>query len=373
MHSTAVRYTLVFVIPIVVALSLAAQSAWSFGALLFVFGLLPAIEMLTTPDAANLSAAEEAVAKADRTYDLVLYSLVPIQWALLGFFLWQVTRAELGLVAMIGLTTAMGVACGVLGINAAHELGHRARRAEQRMSKLLLLSTLYMHFFIEHNRGHHRNVSTDDDPASSRYGEALYPFFLRTIVGSWRSAWALEATRLRREGLSPWSMQNEMIQYQLLQGALVLAIGAGLGLTALVAFLGAAFIGILLLETVNYIEHYGLRRSRTTDGYERTMPWHSWNSNYPLGRLVLLELTRHSDHHYLASRKYQVLRHFDDSPQLPAGYPAMMLLACLPPLWFRVMHHEIAQLDSRGSRRHEARGASGTEAVSLNATRGTSP
>jgi alkane 1-monooxygenase len=347
MHPAPLRYTLVYLIPAVVAASLAAQNTWSFAAVAFVFGLLPAIELFLKPDPRNLEAAQEAVAKEDRTYDLILYSLVPIQWALLLFFLVQVSNAELAWVVKLGLTTAFGMACGVLGINAAHELGHRPTKHEQFMAKALLLSTLYMHFFIEHNRGHHKHVSTDEDPASSRRGEWLYAFFVRTLIGSWLSAWKLEQQRLRKKGLPVLNLHNEMLRFQLVQLALVAGIAALFGWEVMGWFIGAAFIGILMLETVNYIEHYGLRRKKKGDLYERPLPIHSWNSDHPLGRMILLELTRHSDHHYLASRKYQLLRHFEESPQLPAGYPAMMVLALFPPLWFRVMDREIERLKQR--------------------------
>jgi alkane 1-monooxygenase len=198
-----------------------------------------------------------------------------------------------------------------------------------------------MHFFIEHNRGHHKNVSTDLDPASSRYGESVYAFYGRTILGSYRSAWHLEAERLKKKQLPFWSLKNEMLVYQIIQMILIVLIGLVFGLTTLLFFIVGAFIGILLLETVNYIEHYGLRRKLKGGSFERTMPIHSWNSNHPLGRLILLELSRHSDHHYMASRKYQILRHFDESPQMPTGYPGMLLLSLVPPLWFKVMHKRI--------------------------------
>ncbi|MBL8002347.1 MAG: alkane 1-monooxygenase [Flavobacteriales bacterium] len=347
MRSCALKYGLVYLIPAVVAASLATRSAWSFAAVAFIFGVLPVLELILKPDPRNLDAAQEAVAKQDRLYDLILYSLVPIQWGLLLFFLVQVSAAELSWVVKLGLTTAFGMACGVLGINAAHELGHRTTKHEQFMAKALLLTTLYMHFFIEHNRGHHKHVSTDEDPASSRRGEWLYAFFLRTITGSWLSAWKLEEQRLRKKGLPVFSLHNEMLRFQVIQFALLAAIAIAFGPEVMGWFLGAALIGILLLETVNYIEHYGLRRRKVGDTYERPLPIHSWNSDHPLGRLILLELTRHSDHHYLASRKYQVLRHFDESPQLPAGYPAMMALAFVPPLWFRVMDREIDRLKQR--------------------------
>lgn len=347
MRPSALKYSLVYLVPAVVATSLAVRNEWSFAAVAFIFGVLPVLELILKPDPRNLDAAQEAVAKQDRLYDLILYSLVPIQWGLLLFFLVQVSAAELSWVVKLGLTSAFGMACGVLGINAAHELGHRPTRHEQFMAKALLLSTLYMHFFIEHNRGHHKHVSTDEDPASSRRGEWLYAFFLRTISGSWLSAWKLEEQRLRKKSLAVFSLHNEMLRFQVIQLALVAAIAIAFGHEVMGWFMGAALIGILLLETVNYIEHYGLRRRKVGDSYERPMPIHSWNSDHPLGRLILLELTRHSDHHYLASRKYQVLRHFDESPQLPAGYPAMMALAFVPPLWFRVMDREIDRLKQR--------------------------
>ncbi|MFN6116404.1 MAG: fatty acid desaturase, partial [Flavobacteriales bacterium] len=206
MRPSALKYVLVYLIPAVVAVSLAVQSAWSFAAVAFVFGVLPAIELFLKPDPRNLDAVQETVAKQDRLYDLILFSLVPIQWGLLLFFLVQVSNAELSWVVKLGLTSAFVMACGVLGINAAHELGHRPTKHEQFMAKALLLSTLYMHFFIEHNRGHHKHVSTDEDPASSRRGEWLYAFFVRTIIGSWLGAWKLEQQRLQKKGLPVLSL-----------------------------------------------------------------------------------------------------------------------------------------------------------------------
>ena len=241
----------------------------------------------------------------------------------------------------------MGVLCGLLGINAAHELGHRVKPFEQFLAKALLLTSLYMHFIIEHNRGHHKNVSTDNDPASSRYGETIYKFWFRSIIFSFISAWKIEAKELRKKGIPLFSMKNEMIQFLLIQLAMLLLIYFIFGYMVVFYFTGAALFGIFLLETVNYIEHYGLRRKKTGENvYERVMPIHSWNSNHPLGRIMLFELSRHSDHHYMASRKYQVLRNFDTSPQLPTGYPGMMLLALLPPLWFKVMHKKIEQVQN---------------------------
>lgn len=343
MKIRSLKFSLVYSTPLVVLFSIYSENYWSFSALVFVFFIIPFFELFTKGSVKNLSKIEEEIAKEDKLYDWLLFGLVPMQYIILIFFLYQVSDISLPFYYKVGATIAFGMACGILGINAAHELGHRLTWHEQLMSKMLLLSTLYMHFFIEHNRGHHKNVSTDDDPASSRYGEIVYAFHFRSIWGSWWSAWHLEAEKLKRNKLTFWSIKNEMLVYQIVQILLIAIIGFAFGISILMFFLCGALIGILLLETVNYIEHYGLRRKKNADWYERTLPIHSWNSNHPIGRLILLELSRHSDHHYIASRKYQTLRHFDESPQMPTGYPGMMLLALVPPLWFYVMHRAIAK------------------------------
>jgi len=335
------KYLMVYTTPLVVIFSLLAGGLCSYSAVILLFGIIPIIELFTVGSTANLSEGEEEIASKDRIYDYILYGLVPLQYFILVLFLILIGNEELTLVTKIGMTSAFGMSCGVIGINAAHELGHRSTRFEQTLSKILLMTTLYMHFFIEHNRGHHKTVATAKDPASSRYGESLYTFFFRTIYGSWVSAWNLESGRLKKSGSSFWSWKNEMLRMQLIQLALIISIYFIFGGMVLVFFVFGAFIGILMLETVNYIEHYGLGRQKKGESFERTMPAHSWNSNHPLGRLLLIELSRHSDHHYKASRKYQILRHFDESPQMPTGYPGMMVLALLSPLWFYVMHKRI--------------------------------
>ncbi len=337
----SLKYLAVYVSPIVVLFSLSVNNNWTFFALAFVFGIIPFLELFTRGSKTNLSAIEEELAVKDPIYDALLFGLVPFQLFLLGYFLFQISQPDLPTYVRMGMMTAFGMSCGILGINAAHELGHRNTKAEQFLSKILLWTTLYMHFFIEHNRGHHRRVATDEDPASSRLGESVYAFYLRSIRDSWISAWHLERERLTRSNLPIISWQNEMVRFQCFQFALIIFIGIVFPLSTLFYFLGSAFIGWLLLETVNYIEHYGLRRQKEGNRYARTLPIHSWNSNHPLGRLLLLELSRHSDHHYMANRKYQVLRHFDESPQMPTGYPGMMLIALIPPLWFRIMDKEI--------------------------------
>lgn len=339
------KYLTALSIPLSAAVAFLGHGLWTFSAVVFAFGVIPLIELFVPADGRNLEQAEAAVALNDRAYSLLLYAMVPVQWSMLVWFLFAIQESSLTGVEQIGRMTAMGMLCGVIGINVGHELGHRTTRWEQRMAQALLLSSLYTHFFIEHNQGHHKYVATPEDPATARFREPLYLFWLRSMILSYTSAWGIAARTRRRKGISWWSISHDMWWFQVLQAALVLCIGAFAGWTALGWFIGAAVMGMLLLETVNYIEHYGLlRKKETSHRYENVRPVHSWNANQPLGRLVLFELTRHSDHHYLPHKPFQLLDSLEEAPQLPTGYPGMMLLSLVPPLWFAVMHPRIKAL-----------------------------
>ena len=310
--------------------------------LVYAWIIIPLTELLLKPNAGNLNAAEEELARADKTYDALLYLVVVLQYVALYKFLYAMSNDTMSLFDIVGRVWVMGLLCGTFGINAGHELGHRANVFEQTLANLLLLTSLYMHFYIEHNKGHHKKVATPEDPSSARYGEWVYTFYFRSIVFSYFSAWNIATKEVRKKDKAIFSIYNEMIQFTIIQIAFVALIFFLFGWLTTLYFLVAAGIGILLLETVNYIEHYGLQRKLLDENkYERAMPAHSWNSDHVIGRLMLFELSRHSDHHYLASRKYQVLRHHDDSPQMPTGYPGMMILSLVPPAWFYVMNKRI--------------------------------
>ena len=307
--------------------------------LVYAWFIIPLLELFIKPDERNISEAEEELARQNKWYDLLLYLVVPFQYLALGLFFYNVSFIGQPWYDLAGKTLVMGLLCGVMGINVGHELGHRVKPFERFLAKALLLSSLYMHFYIEHNKGHHKRVATPEDPSSARYGEWLYVFYARSIIFSYLSAWHIATKDVRKKGFSSYSIHNEMLQFHLIQLAFIAGIFLAFGWLATVLFIIAAGQGILLLETVNYIEHYGLQRRQIEEGkYERAMPAHSWNSNHVIGRVMLFELSRHSDHHFMASRKYQVLRHHEDSPQMPTGYPGMMLLATIPPAWFYVMH-----------------------------------
>lgn len=313
--------------------------------LIYAWVLLPLTELFMHPDGSNMEAAEEELAKQNKWFDYMLYVIVVYQYITLFFFLRSFEQPRLQWWEIMGRIFTMGLLCGTFGINVAHELGHRTNKYEQWMAKALLTTSLYVHFFIEHNKGHHKNVATPGDPSSARYNEPVYTFYFRTIFFSYLSAWKIANQECRKKGNSPFSLKNEMIQAHVMEMILLVAVYLIAGWLITLYFLAAALIGILLLETVNYIEHYGLQRNKTATGYERAMPWHSWNSNHPLGRMMLFELSRHSDHHYMASRKYQVLQHHDDAPLLPTGYPGSMILALIAPAWFYVMNKKIRKMN----------------------------
>ena len=310
--------------------------------MLYAFAFIPLVELVVPAKTTNLSTAEEEMVKKDRLYDYWLYLIVPIQYCSVYFFLQSTQVGSLTSIELIGRIFVMGLLCGTFGINVGHELGHRKNLYERNLAKALLLSSLYMHFYIEHNQGHHKNVSTKEDPSSARRGEPIYLFYFRTIILGYFSAWKIAATDQRKKSRPIVHFSNQMIQFQFLQLLLISIIFILFGWKTMLYFIAAASIGFLLLETVNYIEHYGLERTKNSSGnYERTLPIHSWNSNHILGRLMLFELSRHSDHHYMASRKYQLLRHHENAPQMPTGYPGMMILSLIPPIWFSIMNKRI--------------------------------
>jgi alkane 1-monooxygenase len=308
---------------------------------LFFYGVIPFVDWVVGEDHSNPPESTVPRLESDRYYRWLVYAYIPVQYAMLVWGAWAFVSLDLRGWELLGLAISIGGIGGV-GINTAHELGHKKEALERWLAKITLAQVAYGHFFIEHNKGHHKNVATPEDPASSRLGENFYAFLPRTVIGSVQSAWRIEKERLARAGKSPWTWENENLQAWsmtiVLWGALLAVFGP-----ALLPFLIIqAVYGFSLLEVVNYVEHYGLLRQKEASGrYERCQPRHSWNSNHIVTNLLLYQLQRHSDHHANPTRAYQALRHFDESPQLPSGYTGMVLLAYFPPLWRRVMDKRV--------------------------------
>lgn len=327
---------------------------WIGPGLLYV--LLPILDLKFGPDGENPPDEMMEQLANDKYYRYCTYVYIPFQYAsvILGAYLftakdlsWLGFEGGLAWWAKLGVALSVGVLGGV-GINTAHEMGHKKENLERWLAKITLAQTFYGHFYIEHNRGHHVRVATPEDPASARFGETFWEFLPRTVWGALKSSVELEAQRIRRLGRSPWDprtyLKNDVLNAWLMSlvffGILIAVFGP-----ALIPFvLIQGIYGFSLLESVNYLEHYGLLRQKTESGrYERCAPVHSWNSDHIVTNLFLYHLQRHSDHHANPTRRYQTLRSIDGAPNLPSGYATLIGLTYIPPLWRRMMDHRVME------------------------------
>jgi len=341
----ALKYFAVLIIPVTVYISFTNVGWLTHLPVLVVFGLVPLLELFFRPNKQNFTKEEEKKEKANKLYTYLLYLTLPVQLVFLFLFFEVIQEPNLTTSDLVGRIFGMGIMCGVIGINVGHELGHRNNRFDEFIGEVLLLTSLNTHFLPYHNGGHHFNVATPNDAATARKNEWLFVFWVRSHVMSYIQAWQLENTRMNESGCHWLHLQNRMVVYTLCNLLVLSLIYLSYGSFVLLTFLAAAIVGILLLETVNYIEHYGLLRKQNEHGrYERVKRVHSWNSDHQVGQVLLFNLSRHSDHHYNGSKHYQLLKSLPESPQMPTGYPGMMLLATLPPLWFWVMNKKLTQL-----------------------------
>lgn len=296
----------------------------------------------------NLENVDTDSSDADLKWYIRLTSAwVPVQFlSLFGLIYYATHAAHLGTWEQIGLFFSVGVPTGTIGINYAHELMHQKNKLERFMADFLLAMVLYSHFRSEHLLVHHRYVATPRDPVTARYGEGFHRFFPRVLRECWASSFAAEKAMLARKDL-PWTdLSNPFFRYWTLQAAFVaLAFVLG-GWAGIALFLLQAFVAIWQLELVNYVEHYGLTRKHLGDGkYEHVMPRHSWNTAYKASNWLLINLQRHSDHHYKPDRRFPLLQNYTeaDAPQLPYGYPIMTMAAMYPRLWKKIMNPRVAR------------------------------
>lgn len=318
------------------------QLAWFIGPVA-VFFLIPIGDFVLGRDGRN--APEEFVEQLEETkfYRIISYLYFPVMFASIVLCCWQWAHGGLTWYCKVGLAWTMGMSSGI-GIVAAHELGHKKTSFERWLSKVVLAIPAYGHFYVEHNKGHHVKVATPEDPVSSRMGENVYSYLVRSIPRQVPRAWDIEKSRLKRSGKSAWNWQNDVLNAWVITAVIWVALIAIFGIGILPYMLIQAIIGIALLEFVNYLEHYGLLRQKLADGrYERCTPEHSWNSDNLTTNIFLYQLQRHSDHHANPTRRYQSLRSDVYAPELPAGYATMIFLAAIPPLWFKVMDRRLME------------------------------
>ncbi|MDQ6933795.1 MAG: alkane 1-monooxygenase [Actinomycetota bacterium] len=319
---------------------LTGLGVWFWIGPIVILVIVPAIDLVAGLDRSNPPDDDIESLEKDKYYRWITYVFLPIQYAGFVGALWLIAHGGLSLVDKVGLAVSIGCIGGI-GINTAHELGHKRESHERWLSKIALAQSFYGHFYIEHNRGHHVRVATPEDPASSRVGENFYQFWPRTVLGSLRSAWNLEKKRIARRNQHPFRLGNDVLNAWLMSAVLWGAAVVVFGVEVLPYLIIQAVVGFSLLEVVNYMEHYGMLRQRTgadrTGRYERVDPSHSWNSNNIATNVLLYHLQRHSDHHANPTRRYQTLRDYQESPVLPTGYAGMIVLAIVPAVWRRVM------------------------------------
>ena len=314
----------------------------------FLFGLIPLLDLMIGRDPRNPEPGERVALEQQRAFRAITLACLPVQAVTLVWSAHWFVHAELGFGGALGWLISQGVVGGVLAINTAHELIHKPGRLEPLAGGILLSTVGYGGFKIEHLRGHHVHVSTPEDASSARYGTSLYRFLPRALLNNSRNAWKLEARRLAQRGLPAWHWSNEFHLWAALSLLWLLLLSAWLGHWGGVFFVAQAVLAASSLEIINYVEHYGLERRRLADGrYERTTHLHSWNSDYRLTNWMLFQLQRHSDHHETARRRYQSLLHHEDSPQLPAGYAGLFVLALIPPLWFALINPRVEGFRAR--------------------------
>ena len=337
------KYLMSYSIAVTTFIGILVGGPFVYLTLIYTFVFIPILESNTKEYLNEYSDDEKKSRNLDPFFDFLLYLNIPIVYGIFFVSLNTLLNTD-SAYEIIGIILSASIVMATNGINVGHELGHRKSLFSRTCSKLLYLPCQYMHFFIEHNYGHHINVATPDDPATAKYKQNLYSFWISSVIKTYLSAWRIQLKLLRVSKQSFISLKNDMIFYTLFQISFLIFIYLNYGLITTIYSVLMSVVSFLFLETINYVEHYGLLRKIKSNGkYERVKPHHSWNSNHTIGRITLYELTRHSDHHFKSSKKYQILESIEDSPQLPYGYPTSILISFFPPLWFRIMNPLVEQ------------------------------
>ncbi|TGL59645.1 alkane 1-monooxygenase [Leptospira ognonensis] len=340
-----ITFLISFVLPVIVVLTNYLGGMFHLVIPLTVFVFLPLLDLGVGKDTSNPGEKDFLSLQNDYYYRALTMIWAFVQLIFIIWAIFEISTNNYSIWEFLMFALSVGIVTGGIGITVGHELGHKASKWEQGLSKLIYMTVCYMHFFIEHNFGHHVHVSTPGDNASSKKGQTFYAFYVKSVFGGYQSAWNIEKKKLQKQGLPAFHYKNEMIWYQVITISFIgflFTLGSlyrgAIAWDVIVFFLLQSIIAFTLLELTNYIEHYGLERKELFPGkFEKVLPVHSWNQNYLVSNAFLFQLQRHSDHHANAGRRYQALRHFEEAPQLPYGYEVMILIALVPTLWFRMI------------------------------------
>ncbi len=311
------------VVPAVVLAAFWTGRPWAFSAAVWIYLAAMLLDFVAGEECGSSVGAFESGSKAAALQRLITWLWLPLNAAVIATGLIAVTTSA-SLHTLYVVSIGAGAISGMFGIPVAHELMHRERRFERALAALQMTLFSYTHFCIEHVEGHHHNVGLRRDPATARFGETLYAFLPRSVFGGFTSAWRLDRQRVLR--------------YLLAIASVYAAVALAFGWRGIVFFAAQSAVGILIIEVINYVEHYGLVRQESEPVTNR----HSWNSSHRISNWLMFNVPRHSDHHADADRPYPLLRHAPDARQLPAGYFAMFVLALFPPLWRLVRDPHIA-------------------------------
>ena len=331
------KYFGAYLIPLFGLFTFKSTGIYAFFGLFFLYVLVPILEQILPLSSYNLNKVEKELAKESYFFDLTLYLLVPLHLFVIYSFLITVSNANISTLDLIACVLMMGTILGVNGINVGHELGHKINHPfKMFLAHVMLTTSIQNHFVTYHNSGHHRDVGTPEDFSSAKQGDNFYYFALRSQIGGYFKTWKLESKRLTALGKN--KLINPMIIYTLIPLLFLTTIYFFFNFNTMLIYGITGIYGISVLEAQNYFAHYGLRRKKQENGrYERVQPKHSWNSDHLIGRVLLFELTRHSDHHHMGAKPFQLLESKKDSPLLPYGYPMMLMLSYFPFIFKPIM------------------------------------
>ncbi len=311
--------------------------------LFFIYCLVPFLDLIVGSEYIDPAKfADDLNLKKSKFYSLVLFLCIPLELSMIALGGFALFNYDLNLAGQLGVLLSVGFISGTLAVNVSHELVHRLDKKENWAGGLLLSIVCFGSFKIDHIMHHHVWSATPEDHLAARRGQTVFSYLAMSNIKRTISAWGIEAARLKAAGEKVFSFKNEMIYWYSFSAMWCLFFGLIFGPYGALYFIAQSMIAIAMMDVITYIEHYGLlRRKGKTGRYDRMTVNHSWNSNFFLTNLFLFNLPRHSDHHVYPNRKYQLLSHYEGSPELKFGYSTMMIIAMCPPLFFWMMHDKV--------------------------------